>query len=193
MRIWPPPGSSLLRNLGEIVEDVTNSTDIRAAVVEIQDRTGFLRRIQKIMAESDTHIVCFDADKLTGINHVRSAVDHAVRSFKEGNPISNTIEMEALLYASGSRQTSIGASFGIHEGKNHIYICCFPLREGVMDALGVLVRFCEECDPWKTIDNQKREELMRLFEIAEEELATTVDSDLEGLVLERVALLDVAR
>ncbi len=170
-----------------------NPKEIRAATVEINDRTGFLCRIQEIMAEFHTHIVCFDADKLAGVNHVRSAVDHAVRSFDEGNPISNTVEMEALLYASGSRQTSIGASFGMHAGENRLYICCYPPREGTWDALAPLVCFCECEDPWGISDSQKRANLMRLFDISEEELATTIDQNLQDLVLERVALLEVSR
>jgi tRNA threonylcarbamoyladenosine modification (KEOPS) complex Cgi121 subunit len=101
--------------------------------------------------------------------------------------------MEALLYASGSRQTSIGASFGVHEGMNNLYICCFPKRDGVWDDLASLVRFCECKDPWDVISQQKKEDLMKLFDVTEEELATTVNLDLEGLILERVALLDVSR
>lgn len=166
---------------------------IKAATCEIGDRGEFLHRIQKIMRDFQTHIICFDADRLSGINHVRAAVDHAVRSFEREDPISKTVEMEALLYASGSRQTSIGASFGIHNGKNHVYICCFPARSDIWDALGALVHFCESEDPWGTIGHRKRAYLTKLFDITEEELATTIDQDLEGLVLERVALLDVSR
>jgi KEOPS complex subunit Cgi121 len=167
--------------------------EIRAATIEIRDRPGFLRKIQAVMADHQIHIVCFDADKLSGINHVRSAVFHAVRSFEGGNPISNTVEMEALLYASGSRQTSIGASFGVHEGMNNLYICCFPERVGVWDELATFVRFCDGKAPWDVLDQRKKENLMKLFDVTEEELATTVNRDLEGLVLERVALLDVSR
>ena len=167
--------------------------EIRAASCEISDRAGFLQRIQELMVEFQAHIVCFDADRLSGINHVRSAVVHAVRSFDQGNPISNTVEMEALLYASGSRQTNIGASFGIHNGKNHVYICVFPARSDIWDALGSLVHFCECEDPWCKIGERKRAYLMNLFDISEEELATTIDQDLESLILERVALLDVSR
>jgi KEOPS complex subunit Cgi121 len=175
------------------VKEFTNPKEIRAATVEINDRAGFLHRIQEMMAEFQTHIVCFDADKLSGVNHVHSAVDHAVRSFDEGSPISNTVEMEALLYASGSRQTSIGASFGIHEGENHVYICCFPPREDIWDALAIQVCFCECEDPWSITGREKRANLMTLFDVSEEELATTIDQDLEGLILERVALLEVFR
>lgn len=167
--------------------------ETKAASCEISDRTEFLGRIQEVMVDFQTHIVCFDADRLYGINHVRSAVIHAMRSFARGNPISNTVEMEALLYASGSRQTSIGASFGIHRGKNRLYIGCFPAHNEIWETLGSLVQVCECEDPWCNPDERKQADLMKLFDITEEELATTIDRNLEPLVLERVALLDVYR
>jgi KEOPS complex subunit Cgi121 len=167
--------------------------EIKAACCEIDDRASFLQKIQRVMTDFETHIICFDAEKMSGINHVRSAVVLAVRSFDQGNSISNSVEMEALLYASGSRQTSIGASFGIHKGKNRLYISCFPVPDGIWEALCPLVHFCECENSWEHIDQQKRKNLMDLFVITEEELATTVNQDLKELILERVALLNVSR
>jgi KEOPS complex subunit Cgi121 len=175
------------------MENHTNPFEIRAAMCVIGDRAGFLGAITALMARFQVHIICFDADRLSGIKHVKSAVERAMRSFDQGYPISKTIEMEALLYASGSRQTSIGSSLGIHVGKNNLYICCYPGRDDVWHELGSLVRFCDCEDPWCEIDPRKRAELMRFFEVTEEELETTVDRDLEILILERVALLDVSR
>ena len=60
----------------------------------------------------------------------RAAVAQAARAFQEGTNISNTLEMEALLYAAGSRQCNIASSFGIHEGENRIYLCCSPGGRG---------------------------------------------------------------
>ena len=58
--------------------------------------------------------------------HAQSAVEHAVRSYQEGTAISNTIEMESLLYTAGSRQCNIASSFGVHNGVNHLYVCWYP-------------------------------------------------------------------
>jgi KEOPS complex subunit Cgi121 len=158
----------------------------------ISDRATFLRDLQTIASDHATHIICFNADAIAGSVHARAAVAQAVRTFKEGTNISNTLEMEALLYAAGSRQCSIAASFGIHEGENRLYICCFPERECVWIALESLFRFVQES--WDSIDQERREILMNSYAISPEEIvAAGGDEHILDLVLERVALLQVLR
>jgi KEOPS complex subunit Cgi121 len=129
---------------------------------------------------------------IAGRIHAATAVARAVRAFEEGVTISNTLEMEALLFAAGSRQCNIAASFGIHEGENRVYICCFPAREGVWTALEPLFRFVRES--WDTIDPPKERQLMGTFAISPEEIAAAGGSErIVALVLERVALLQVLR
>ncbi len=179
------------------MENIVESTEIpcgiRAAHCTISDKTGFLQKIQDIAGGYQAHIICFDADKLAGIRHVQAALVHARRSFKNGKQISNTFEMESLLYAAGSRQTSVAASFGLHDGKNRLYIACCPEREGVWKQLGCLVELCHERDPWGEISPEKQAHLMELFDISNKELGTTTPCSFVNLVLERVAMLDVYR
>jgi KEOPS complex subunit Cgi121 len=172
----------------------TGKGAIRAAVCMIADRAAFLETLRTVAALHDTHIICFNADMVAGTAHVRAAVDHAVRSVREGTTISNTLEMEALLYAAGSRQCSIGASFGIHEGENRLWICCYPGPcEEVFAALGPLMQFVSG-NSWNAIDPEREKRLMRLFDISNEELQTLGDKGrIVDLVLERVSLLDVLR
>jgi KEOPS complex subunit Cgi121 len=168
------------------------SHDIRAARCTISDRAAFLRNLQVIASDHATHIICFNADVIAGSVHARAAVAQAVRTFKEGTNISNTLEMEALLYAAGSRQCTIAATFGIHEGENRLYICCTPEREDVWKALESLLWFVREC--WDGIDQEKRERLMNSYAISSEEIAAAGgDERILDLVLERVALLQVLR
>jgi len=172
----------------------TGKRDIRAAVCTIADRAAFLESLRAIAEAHDTHIICFNADMVAGIAHVRAAVDHAVRSFREGSAISNTLEMEALLYAAGSRQCSVGASFGIHEGENRLWVCCYPgPGEEVFTALRPVMQFIAG-DSWNVMDPDREERLMQLFGITPEELlAVGSRTRIADLVLERVALLDVMR
>jgi len=166
---------------------------IRAARCTISDKNGFLRKIQEIAGEYETHIICFDADKLIGVRHVQTALIHALRSFRNGTQISNTFEMEALLYAAGSRQTSIASAFGLHDGDNCMYIACCPLREEVWKHLNCVVELCLEKDPWEEIPSEKMRRLTELFDISDRELETTDGGSFIDLVLERVAMLDVYR
>jgi KEOPS complex subunit Cgi121 len=129
---------------------------------------------------------------LAGRLHAVYAVERAVRAFEEGINISNNLEMECLLFAAGSRQCSIAASFGIHEGENRMYICCYPARAKVWAALEPLFHFVQET--WDTIDPEKRARLMMTFSITAEELEAAGGNErIVDLVLERVALLQVIR
>jgi KEOPS complex subunit Cgi121 len=166
--------------------------DIRTARCTIRDRSSFLVNLQAIALAHSTHIICFNADMIAGRLHAQAAVSHAVRAFLEGVNISNTHEMEALLYAAGSRQCNIAASFGIHEGENKVFICCFPEQEEVWNALEYLFQFAGE--NWDLIVQEKRDQLMKSYAISSEELeAAGGDDRIVGLVLERVALLQVVR
>ncbi len=169
--------------------------EIRAAECIIADRPAFLVAVRSVAQVHNAHIICFNADMVAGSAHVQAAVDHAVRSFRDGSAISNTFEMEALLYAAGSRQCNIGASFGIHEGKNRLWVCCCspcPCEE-VFTALIPSMEFVSG-DSWNSMDPDREKSLMKLFDIPIEELQTLQNKDrIVDLILERVALLDVMR
>jgi len=174
------------------MDDKDTSCEIKAAVCTIVDTAGFLKTLQQVSQECKVHLICFDADRIAGTRHVKAAVRHALRSFAAGKPISNTLEMESLLYAAGSRQCSIATSFGIHPGGNNLYICCVPANERAWDSLGCSVDILDAY-PWETITPEKQALLMKLFGITQEECATVQSSIFSDLVLERVALLDVYR
>lgn len=167
------------------------SYEIRAAISTIEDRTAFLHTLRTIAETCDTHIICFNADMLAGMCHAHTAMFHSVRSFNKGTMVSKTLEMEALLYAAGSRQCSLAAQFGVHAGKNNLYVCCYPTSEKVWDALSSVICIVE--DSLSSIDSEKKIYLMDLFGITQDELATTTGDRIIDLVLERIALLEVYR
>lgn len=168
------------------------SVDVRAARCQVRDTASFLCDLRAIAAAHGTRIICFNADMIAGRRHAVTAVARAVRAFGEGAAISNTLEMEALLYAAGSRQCSLATTFGIHAGENRVYICCVPGREEVWAALGTLFTLTGE--DWEALGPGKRERLMDAFAITEEEIAAAGgDGRIVDLVLERVALLQVSR
>jgi len=99
--------------------------------------------------------------------------------------------MEALLYAAGTRQCSVAVSFGLHEGKNNLYICCCPTPMGIWDQLSDILEFYG--DPGDDISSEKSAKLADLFGISPEELAAAGRDRIRDLVLERVALLNVCK
>lgn len=165
--------------------------EIYGAVFTVDDNAAFLQKIRTIADEFETHIILFDADRLAGRDHVEAALRHACRSWTGGEAIANSLEMEALLYAAGTRQCQVASSFGIHPGENHSYVAVCPPAPGVRDRLASLLRFVDE--DREEIDPAKRARLADLFSITPEEVAVVGEERFRELVLERVALLDVYR
>ncbi|QYZ79382.1 hypothetical protein E2N92_08030 [Methanofollis formosanus] len=167
-----------------------NECDVREAVIEVDSLPAFLRTMAGIAAAHQTHIICFDADEMAGRGHVEKAVRHAVRSCREGRAISRSLEMEALLYAAGTRQCRIGTEIGLHEGTNRSYVCFCPPSPTAAEALARVVKWVDE--DWEEIDAARQKRLMERFGITEEELEAA-GGRIRLLVYERVALLEINR
>jgi KEOPS complex subunit Cgi121 len=158
----------------------------------IPDRAAFLERLRAIAAAHSCRIVLFNADRIAGSAHAALAVTLAERAFDQGANISNTLEMEALLFASGSRQCNVAISFGINEGENRLFVCCVPLRDEIRVGLESLVQFTHE--DGDALLPEKQKVLREAFGISPAELAAAGgEARLADLVLERVALLQVMR
>lgn len=164
---------------------------IRSAVVTVDDPATVLAVIRAIAKKYSTHIILFDQDRMAGQAHAEKALAQAARSCREKRMIARTFEMEALLYAAGSRQCTVGRGFGIHEGENRCFLCLCPEVPEAWDTLGAHIT----CTPDQetAISPEKRALLMDLFSITETELEVVGEDRLSELVLERVALLEVYR
>jgi KEOPS complex subunit Cgi121 len=163
--------------------------EIRAAIISITDPAVFLDRLRAVMLARGATIICFNAENMAGVGHARAAVDHAIRSFHGSAPVAKTLEMEALLYAAGTRQLTAASAFGIHKGENRAYICCFPQVVGIWKELSQIVRFTDSVSDG--LDPSRIPVIQKLFSITDEELeASGGVSRLQDLVIERVALLD---
>ncbi|MDD3135326.1 MAG: KEOPS complex subunit Cgi121 [Methanoregula sp.] len=173
------------------MESPHHSCECRCAVSTTNDRVALLAEIREIADRHQTRIVCFDAEKLACRAHAEHACRFAWRSFYSGTPISNSFEMEALLYAAGTRQCSVAATFGIHNGENRLYVCCCPARDGIWDDLARHLTFVPGID--ESMTEEKTTRLMALFGITEEECAAAGPGRIPALVLERVAFLEVSK
>ena len=159
--------------------------------IEIDEPERYLMKVRQVGNRFGVHIVLFNAEMMAGRSHVCSALWHAFRAFNRGTAISNSPEMEALLYASGSRQCRSGLRFGIHAGKNRIYLCVCPGDKTALVELlkdGAIVH-----EDWNIISPEKLVRLTDLFGITPEELDVSGRDRITDLILERVALLEVYR
>jgi len=170
---------------------VPGTFEIRQAILTVSDVTEFLQMIRSIARRHSTHIICFNAENMAGLRHAEMAIHYAERSFFSGKPISNSFEMESLLFAAGSRQCNTAALFGIQEDKNRIYVCTYPLNEHAWEELSVHMTFVTEI--WDEITRHKEERLRFLFGITNEELALVGRARIVDLIGERLALLSINR
>lgn len=162
-----------------------NSQEIYAATVDVAEVAAVLAEVNAIAEETKATIVLFDAEKIAGRDHITAAVRHAVRSFESGKPIARTRAMEILLYASGQRQCSLAPRFGLHAGKNHLYVL---ILEG--DIPAAKKRLAAVVSPADTEVSATVPVLMQEFGITGEELEVVGVDRIGELVIERVALMD---
>ena len=172
-------------------ERVECACEIRQVVFRTDDPAFFLGELRLIAEAFKTAIVSFDANKMAGGAHVQSAIIHALRSCASGTSIANSFEMEALLYAAGTRQCALAAGFGVHAGENRAYLVFCPPSPAAAEAMGRLVTFVNE--DWESISEEKEDLLIDIFSITPQELLVTGRDRLKDLVLERVALLEVMK
>lgn len=179
-------------NQPEIIRDRETrdlSFEIWQVCFQVRDITGFLSWLRDLSQRNNVTVVCFNEGLMAGRNHVISAMLHALRAMKNGTSISTSLEIEALLYASGSRQCQDAVKFGIHQGSNACYLCVCPRNPQVWSELSKEMTISSE--DWEQITDEKMNVLVPLFEITNEEIGVTGDNRIVDLVLERVALLDV--
>jgi KEOPS complex subunit Cgi121 len=166
--------------------------EIHQVRMDITDLPGFLRDLRQVGTGCNCTIICFNRHVMAGRSHVLSAVNHALRSFDSGEQIARTIEVEALLYAAGTRQTGLIGPFGVHPGINECYLCIVPPTPGAADRLKDLVSSAAEED-WEIITPDKQTRLCGLFGITDKELEVTGRDRIPDIILERVTLLTVNR
>lgn len=165
--------------------------DVRKACLTVDNSAIFLANVRNMALKHACNIILFNADNMAGIAHVEAALCHAFRAAEEKTCISHSVEMDALLYAAGSRQCASAIRFGIHDGLNRVYLCICPPRASAWKNIQPLVT--EVDDDWEDIDPNKVAHLMEIFGITPAELRASGSHRLKELVLERVALLEVYR
>jgi KEOPS complex subunit Cgi121 len=160
---------------------------ILEGTIFIDDIEGFLDKIKKISKEKNVTIQVLDADKLAGEKHIRFAVEKAMNSFKASTNIANDLAKEIMLYVSGTRQISKAMRLGIHKGENNIAIVAVG-EEPDLSAFN-------EIKPEHVLEynESKKEAVMEVFNITNEEIEAVGEEKISELVLERVALVDVIK
>jgi len=157
--------------------------------VRINDVNNFFSQVRK--KTKDVHIQFFDARLVAGWRHMYFAVLNALKAFKGRLNISNSLAVEALLYASAQRQISKAVDLlGIKPESSRVAVLVVSETKQVIDtALEIVSQLIsgERDDDVLELTDEKVEDIRRLFGISDLEL----EAKLEKKGLEKEALIDL--
>ncbi len=161
---------------------------------KIQDINSFVKKIITLSNIYDMVIQVINADFVYGKDHLFSAVEHTIRSFKNRMNSLNSLSLEMLLYASGERQIQKAIEkIGIKNGNQKIaFIFIKENNRKISD---------DEVEHVLSSLNLKRDDkvleggvdTLKRFGITEDELSTIPESKYGDLLLEKVALVDIIK
>jgi KEOPS complex subunit Cgi121 len=128
------------------------------------------------------------ADRVAGPDHLRSAILHAERAFREGRNVSEQWGTEVLRYAAGARQIGKALRFlGLEEGVTSI--AC--VARGRVDVLETIAQGLG----WVRDDGvvAAKDEALRAWGLSDAERGTLRGAAGRDWILERVALADLEK
>lgn len=174
---------------------------IVAGNVSISDVGDFLSGLKAIAHKYAVTIQAMNAELIAGEEHIKSAVEKAIRAMKRERGITSDLGLEILLYASGRRQIERALDIGVSEGEKKVAIII--VNEGGEKDLKVVAEEVKrkigiEEVPIREFESElsnsnKKERIKEFYNITEDEVNAVGEEKLKMLVLERVALLDVLK
>ena len=168
-------------------------------IAAIDDVDAFVARLDEIGADHGVTVQAFDARYVVSRRHLERAVELADRAFDRGENVARDRGVEIMLYAAGRRQIDRALALGVSTGEQPVVVLvdaegdadtgAEAETEAESDAAEAVGRLL---DTGSTLGAPDRERVREYFDVGDAELAA-VAGDLEGVVLERVALLDVEK
>jgi KEOPS complex subunit Cgi121 len=174
---------------------------IVAGDVSISNVDDFLSGLKAIAHKYAVTIQAMNAELIAGEEHIKSAVEKAIRALKSKRGITSDFGLEILLYASGRRQIERALGMGVTEGKKNVAIVIVDERgekdlevvaEEVKRKIGIEEVPIRELES-ELSNSNKKERIKEFYNITEAEINAVGEEKLKMLVLERVALLDVLK
>jgi len=186
--------------------ETTLNCKIIVGKVGISNVDDFLASLKNIARKYDVTIQAMDAELIAGEEHINSAVKKALRAVDRNRNITNDLGLEILLYAAGRRQIERALAMGVSksEGAKRVAIVIVDaaasrekdlegVAEEVKRKIGIQEEPISELELELEYKGDKKEGIMKFFDITEAELKAVGESKLKQLVLERVAMLDVLK
>jgi len=169
--------------------------------VRIPNINAFFTRIRTEIEPNPIQVL--DASFVAGEKHLLFTVLNALNAFEQGHNISESLEVEVLLYASGQRQIRKAIErLGLKPATSEIAVVVITATKDAVKGIEAKVAGIV---PGKREDNVlrlqegKAKRLMEAFDITDTELEVasenreTLWEALEGIIIERSALLAINR
>ena len=174
---------------------ITGLSNIRMSFDEIQEK------LSTICNENQVIIQIFNAELVADWEHLFFSAIHSLEAFKQGKNLSNKLDIELLLYASGQHQIKVAIDkFGIRLETENIALLIMSnsieLLENAKLSIFKLIKGTEDESILKINENKFRK-LCEIFKISSLEIETASDSAdwedkieaLKQIVLNRIAFL----
>jgi len=153
-----------------------------------KNKDFLLSYASRINTEKGIKLQFIDANKVFGIDHIKSAFEKAVRAFNNDENVSDSLLTEIMLYISGCRQIQEAVELiGLNDESDSIIVISESSEDsltGITDALNIK----EEKSLLSAVDKDPR-----TIGISEEEINTVPEDKIMDLVLERVAGVDIKK
>lgn len=170
--------------------------------VRINDVDTFIKKVKSII--HPVRIQMVDASRIAGFLHIQFAFINAQKSFEQRRAISENLEMETLLYASGQRQISKAIEMlGIRPTTSEIVVLLFISDKNEVGEIGKkLMDLTSGTLDSGVLEIHKRtkiENLIKTFKVTKLEFETmsgyktNIKDSLIWLIVERVSLLSTQR
>lgn len=160
----------------------------RAYQADVTDVHALLARLAE--ARGPHAVQLLRADRVYGPDHLRHAAALAARAVREGRARSADLPTETLLYAAGERQVGRALAFlGLAEGVSSVAAVAWG-----PEAEAALERFAQ-AEGWTRDDGLLAggPDVLDAFGVPPEERALLPRARWGDFILERVALVDVAK
>ncbi|SFR34081.1 KEOPS complex subunit Cgi121 [Halogeometricum rufum] len=156
-------------------------------VATVEEVDAFVAAVGAVADETGATVQVFDARYVVSETHLRRAVELADRAIERGENVARDRAVEILLYAAGRRQIDDALAMGVSAGETAVV----AVVDGG-DESEAAARLRDLFAPRQTLGRYDEERVREFFDVTDAELAT-VDGDIERLVCERVALLNVEK
>jgi KEOPS complex subunit Cgi121 len=159
----------------------------------VDEGEAIVEALQRVGAEHVVAAQAFDARLVAGPDDLRAAVERADRAIGRGENVADDRAVEILLYAAGRRQISRALEMGVESGDPTVVVVAGA--DGESDEAGAAAAVRDLLAPVEggtAFDAREEAAIRAFFDVTDREVEAAA-GDLEDLVRERVALLDVEK